>query len=406
MPAIRIVTCAGGAPWEAPIVRGLQRRELGVELARRCVDHGELLGVALRDRPRAAVVAADLPWLDRELVGTLQDSGVVVISIGASSGTRSLEGIGVAHRLPDAATADDLAALLYRIGANQSLAVSSPTPPPMSESTATAPDDAGRRMVAVWGAAGAPGRTTVAIHLAVEAARRGQSVLLVDGDAWSASIAQVLNLDEAPSVTQAARLAGEGWLRPLETCLQPGPSGGAVLAGLARAELWPEVRERAWISVLDAARETRPLVVVDLAAPIEEDEELAFDRVPYRRNLMTLATLAAADEVLLVAGGDPVGIRRGIVAHRTLADARPDVAQKVRVVVNRAPRSARRVQECSSQLSEWTGLPPLAFLPFEPQFERSVWEGSPLHVVAPRSSWLRELRELLTAVAPVTAVTA
>lgn len=398
MQPIRIVTCAGGAPWEAPIVRGLQRRELGIELSRRCVDHGELLGVALRDRPRAAVVAADLPWLDRELVGTLQDSGVIVIAIGVSSGTRSLEGIGVAHRLPEAVTADDLAALLHRVGGeDQSAPV---VPPALAEA---AQNDAGGRMVAVWGAAGAPGRTTVAIHVAVEAARRGQSVLLVDGDAWAASIAQLLDLDEAPSVTQAARLAGEGWLQPLESCLQPGPSGCAVLAGLARSELWPEVRERAWISVLDAALETRPLVVVDLAAPIEEDEELAFDRVPYRRNLMTLATLAAADEVLLVAGGDPVGIRRGIVAHRTLADARPDVVKKVRVVVNRAPRSPRRVQECSSQLSEWTGHPPLAFLPSEPQFERSVWEGSPLHVVAPRSPWLRELRGLVTAVTAVTA---
>ena len=400
MQSIRIVTCAGGARWEAPIVRGLQRRELGIELARRCVDHGELLGVALRDRPRAAVVAADLPWLDRELVGTLHDAGVVVIAIGVSSGTRSLEGIGIVHRLPEGVTAEDLATLMHGIGGEPQ-----PASAPSSPSGEALANDAGGRMVAVWGAAGAPGRTSVAVHLAVEAARRGQSVLLIDGDGWSASIAQVLGLDEAPSVTQAARLAGEGWPQPLEGCLQSGPSGCAVLAGLARAELWPEVRARAWNAVLDAALDTRPLVVVDLAAPIEEDEELAFDRVPYRRNLMTLATLAAADDVLLVTGGDPVGIRRGIVAHRTLAEFRPELMKKVRVVVNRAPRSARRVQECSAQLSEWTGHPPLAFLPIEPQFERSVWEGSPLHVVAPRSPWLRELRGLVTAVTTVAAVT-
>ncbi len=136
-----------------------------------------------------------------------------------------------------------------------------------------------------------------------------------------------------------------------------------MLAGLARAELWPEVRERAWTSVLDAARDARPLVIVDLASPIEEDEELAFDRVPYRRNLMTVGALAAADEILLVVAGDPVGIRRGIVAHRTLAEANPAAARKVSVVVNRAPQAARRVQDCSSQLSEWTGSPPIAFLP-------------------------------------------
>ena len=250
-------------------------------------------------------------------------------------------------------------------------------------------------MVAVWGGAGAPGRTTVAIHLAVEAARSGLPVLLVDGDAWSASVAQLLGLDEAPSVAQAARLAGEGWRQPLESCLQDGPVGCAVLSGLARSELWPEVRERAWTSVLDAARDARPLVIVDLAAPIEEDEELAFDRVPYRRNLMTVGALAAADEILLVVAGDPVGVRRGIVAHRTLAEARPEVVRKVSVVVNRSPHAARRVQDCSAQLSEWTGSPPIAFLPSEPSFERVVWEGRPLRSIAPRSPWLRELQGLV-----------
>ncbi|MGZ4735994.1 MAG: AAA family ATPase [Acidimicrobiia bacterium] len=390
--SVRVVTCAGGAPWEAPLVRGLQRRELGIELVRRCVDHGELLGVAVRDQPRVAVIAADLPWLDRDLVGTLHDHGVTVIAIGSDGLTRPLDRIGVSHRLAADASADDLAALLHRIGGDAPRDVASALPRSNGVQDAT-----GARMVAVWGAAGSPGRTTVAVHVADEAARAGLPTLLVDGDSWSASIAQLLGLDEAPSVAQAARLAGDGWSRALTSCLQEAPSGCAVLSGLARSELWPEVRERAWNSVLDAARCARPFVVVDVAAPVEEDEELAFDRVPYRRNLMTLATLDAADEVLLVAGGDPIGVRRGIVAHRTLSETRPRAAAKTRVVVNRAPRSARRAQECSSQISEWTGKPPLAFLPSEPLFERAVWEGQTLHAIAPRSPWLRELRGLVTA---------
>jgi MinD-like ATPase involved in chromosome partitioning or flagellar assembly len=390
---VRVITCAGGAPWEAPLVRGLQRRELGIELVRRCVDHGELLGVALRDQPRVAVIAAELPWLDRDLVGTLHDHGVTVVTVGQGSAV-PLDRIGVAHRLAADASADDLAALLHRIGSNDA-----PVTParPVRITDPVAPE--GAQMIAVWGAAGSPGRTTVAVHVAAEAARRGRPVLLVDGDAWSASVAQLLGLDEAPSVTQAARLATEGWRQPLESCLQAGPAGCAVLAGLAHSELWPEVRERAWTSVLDAARDSRALVVIDLAAPIEEDEELAFDRVPYRRNLMTLTALEAADEVVLVVGGDPIGVRRGIVAHRTLSEARPEVLSKVRVVVNRVPKSARRAQDCSIQLAEWTGKPPAAFLPTEQLFERAVWEGRTLQAIAPRSPWLRELRGLVTELA-------
>ncbi len=99
--------------------------------------------------------------------------------------------------------------------------------------------------------AGAPGRTTVASELAVGLARAGNAVVLIDGDAWAASVAQRLGLDEAPSVTQAARLAGDGWPEPIDSCLQRGPAGCSVLVGLARSELWPEVRERAWTAVLD-----------------------------------------------------------------------------------------------------------------------------------------------------------
>ena len=385
---VRVVTCAGGAEWEAPLIRGLQQRELGVELVRRCVDHGELLGVAVRDRPGVAVLAADLPWLDCDLVGTLDDHGVTVVAVGAArNGT--IARIGVEHRVGPDVSADELAGLLHRIDG------AAPTIEAPSEPTGTVDAGSPGRLVAVWGSGGAPGRTTVATGLALDAARRGRASMLIDGDVWSGCIAQLLAVDEAPSVAQAARLAGDGWARPLATCLQPGPDGCLVLAGLARAELWPEVRVRAWSEVLDAARQVVELVIVDLAAPIEEDEELAVDRSPYRRNQLTLTTLERADDVVLVATADPIGIRRAVVAYRAVLESRPAVARRTRVVLNRVGRSARNVQDCSHQLSEWTGHPPLAFLPLEPAFDRVVWEGKPLHVVAPRSPWLRELHRLV-----------
>jgi MinD-like ATPase involved in chromosome partitioning or flagellar assembly len=388
--AVRVVLCAGGAPWEAPLVRDLQHAGLGVELLRRCVDHGELLGVAMRDRPSAAILSADLPWLDRDLVGALHDQGTRVVVIGDGARRTQLDRIGVVHHLATDVTAEGLATCVHGIAGARGDGTDD-----VAGAEGSVPTG---RIVAVWGAAGAPGRTTVATGLAVDLARCGHRVALLDGDAWSASVAQLLGLEESPSVTQAARLAGEGWPQPLDACLQAGPAGCAVLAGLPRSELWPEVRERAWSAVLDAARAAADVVVVDVAAPIEEDEELVVDRAPYRRNTMTLRALRAADHVLLVTGSDPVALRRGIVAHRTLADAHPDVARHARIVVNRAGRTARRLQESSTQVSEWTGRPPVAFLPVEPAFERVVWEARPLHAIAPRSPWLRELAAVTEAV--------
>lgn len=393
MTGVRVVTCAGGAVWEAPLVRGLQRRELGVELVRRCVDHGELLGVALRDRPRAVLIAAELPWLDRDLVGELQDHGVTVVAID-SLGHRSLEQVGVSHVLEGSVTAEEVAALLHRLGGPEGDRSSSVGPP---ESGARGARNG--RVVVVWGAPGSPGRTTIAVELAAESARSAAKVVLIDADPYAPAIAQILGLAESPSVTQAAKLAADGWPRPLAECLQPGCDGLSVLVGLAHPDLWPEVRAHAWRAVLDAARDLADLVIIDVGAPVEEDEELAFDRAPYRRNLMTLLALEVATDVLLVAGGDPVALRRAILAHRSLQRTRPAVARRTGVILNRAPRSSRRLQECSHLVSEWLGAPPFAFLPVEPIFEQCVWEGRTLRSVAPRSAWLRELRPVVEGVA-------
>ena len=44
------------------------------------------------------------------------------------------------------------------------------------------------------------------------------------------------------------------------------------------------------------------LVVVDCAAPLEQDEELVFDTAAPRRNAATLVALECADEVVVVGG--------------------------------------------------------------------------------------------------------
>src|SRR3954468_22554423 len=90
---VRIIVAAGGAAWELPLLRGLQQPELGVRVVRRCAEHGELLGTALRARPRAVVLDAALPWLDRDLVTTLHRAGVAVLAIG--SRTVAIERLGI-----------------------------------------------------------------------------------------------------------------------------------------------------------------------------------------------------------------------------------------------------------------------------------------------------------------------
>jgi len=411
-PVVRVAVCAAGAPWEAPLVRGLQRRELAVEVCRRCVDRAELLGVAWRDRPDAVLLRAELPWLDRDLVGTLQDAGVAVVAVEREPGSRPLERIGVLHRVAAGATAEEVATVLWGLG--EEPGPSSRSAPAGAGAGSTPRPVDGRRgpgdgrrpdgtLAAVWGGPGAPGRTSVAVHLAVEAARRGKRCILVEGDTWAPCVAQLLGLPDGPGLAQATRLAVDGWPAPLGSVLHDGPAGVQVLAGLARPELWPELRERAWRAILDEARDSADLVVVDLASPIEEDEELSFDRVPFRRNLATRVALAEASSVVMVVAGDPVGIRHAILARQQLERDLPGAASRLLVAVNRAPRGARRLQDCSVELTRFTGAPPAAFLPVEPAFERVAWEGRVVHELAARSAWLRELRVLLDRLEPAVA---
>ena len=70
------------------------------------------------------------------------------------------------------------------------------------------------RVVVVWGPAGAPGRTTVAVSLAAVLARRSRRTTLVDADPYGGSVAQHLGiLDEVSGLLSAARLAADGTLR-------------------------------------------------------------------------------------------------------------------------------------------------------------------------------------------------
>src|SRR4029079_8436745 len=69
------------------------------------------------------------------------------------------------------------------------------------------------RTLVVWGPAGAPGRTTVAVALASAVARRGLRTTLVDADPYGGTVAQHLGvLDEVSGVLSAARLTADGAL--------------------------------------------------------------------------------------------------------------------------------------------------------------------------------------------------
>src|SRR5699024_9669163 len=126
---------------------------------------------------------------------------------------------------------------------------------------------------------------------------------------------------------------------------------------------WPELRDVALADVLEQCRTLARWTVVDVAPPLEQDEELSFDTLAPRRNGAALTALDAADRVVVVGTGDPVGLQRLV---RGLDELATHTVAPRTVVVTRVrpgpvgPDPGRRIQET---LSRFAGTGPVHLVP-------------------------------------------
>lgn len=413
--AVQVFTAVTGAAWESSLVGALDRSDHGVTVVRRCVDVSELLAAAATGTGQAALLSAELRRLDGDAVARLTAAGVAVVGLvepGDERAAERLRQLGVPYVLPADAEADVIAqalreavagapAALRDIADPQAALPALGLPAPEEER----PDGRGR-LVAIWGPTGAPGRTTVAVGLADEAARLGVSTMLVDADVYGGVVAQVLGLlDDSPGLAGAARQAGAGTLDAaslvrLAWAVRPHLR---VLTGPARADRWPELRPRAVTTVLEEARRLAELTVVDCAFNLEDDEELSFDTAAPRRNGATLAVLEAADTVVCVSGADPVALQRSVRALDDLREVLPEVSPVL--VVNqlrRGPVAGDPKREIAAALERFSGRDVAFFLPADRRAtDAALAAGRTLAEVAPGSALRAGLRSMAAALAQV-----
>ncbi|UNK69683.1 hypothetical protein [Microbacterium sp. H1-D42] len=275
----------------------------------------------------------------------------------------------------------------------------------LTESPSVAPDaDTGRRpsrVIAVWGPHGAPGRTTLAIQLAVELTRAGRRTALVDADSVAPSVALQLGLgDESPGLAAACRRAELGSLDVAElsrlaTAVET--SGGTidVLGGLNRPARWPELTAGRLRTTLAVCRDWLDETVVDVAAAFDEDDD-PLDPVPTARHAATAAALLEADEVVAVLSADPLGVSRFLRGHaelRHLIGGTP-----VTVIANRVrpgPLGIDARGQVRRTLDRFAGIDDVAFLPYD---QRAA-DAAALHAraiadVAPRSQLVSAVRRI------------
>ena len=404
----------------ADLVGGLERLHGPVSVVRRCGELAELLAACQSGLARAAVVADGSEELTASLVDRLSAVGVAVVALAdRPEEVARLRGIGVAAELPGvdpAALAGTIigavaqlggAARLPAPGADLGFDGAGPALRPARVPAAEMPPRPGSgEIIAVWGPAGSPGRTFVAANIAGELAATGRSVLLVDADSYSASVAGVLGLlDEAAGLAQACRLADQGLLdvdalRRIATPVSTKAGTFLVLTGITRADRWTELRAAALSLVLDRARELADVTVIDTGFCLEADEELSFDTMAPRRNAATLRSLEVADTVFAVGAADSIGVPRLVRGLAQLEAAVPQAAP--RVVMNKV-RSAAVGRSPERQLRDaWERYGPgsalSAFLPADPSAaDAALLAGSLLLETAPDSPLRRAIADLVCA---------
>lgn len=332
-----------GAAWESRALQSLGADPRTVVL-KRCVDVDDLLAAASTGQADVAVLGSELPGLDSAVVDELHRHGVPIVALSpdpeatlvsaARIGVRSVLETDRVSDLPDFLSRElSETAPHARPGAHaaevndEELAEEAPL------AGRTDPADHPGRVIAVHGATGGPGRTTVAVNLAAELAARGEPTLLVDADPHGGAVAQHLGvLDEVSGLLAATRLATAGALGERFASVQRElPGGLRVVTGLPRPERWSEVRPGTLTDLVELGR-ARGHVVLDTGFSLEQSS-LGEPGARPERNGLTIEAVECADEVLLVGAADPVGLARLV---RTLLEVRDAVpGPRVRVVVNR-----------------------------------------------------------------------
>ncbi len=206
-------------------------------------------------------------------------------------------------------------------------------------------------LVGVLGGRGGAGASTLAVALAVTAARAGRGTTLVDADPLGGGLDLALGHETAPGLRWPALSGTRGRLDP--RALQDGLPRAHGLSTLS----WDRgdqlsVPVEAVEAVLAAARQTSDLVVVDL---------------PRRLDAAAEVVLARSDAALLVV---PAEVRAVAAAARVATSVR-GLARLLGLVVRGPAPTGLRVEDVAHQV----GLPLVGSMDAEPRLDEDLDHG-------------------------------
>ncbi len=314
-----IALALGISTWESALVSRLTGGHRDRRI-RRCVDVVELLadvGTGLAD---VVVIDAQFPRLDATAVGRIAAGARLVIGVSIDeAGEARLRQLGIQAtvgidpRSPSVAV-EQVCALISSAAST----ADPPKPAAMLPSAGVSPGPGNQsilagRVVTVWGPAGAPGRTTVAIALAEVCGALGKDSLVIDADTTAAGVAPAVAMTaEASGLVAACRHSEQGALDvPALARLSHSVDGRyRILTGLPAANRRSEVRPAALCGLLEVARALCDWVIIDLDSTLPRPASNSFPGIEVGDVPVIDSVIDVSDVIVAVAGCDPVSLAR------------------------------------------------------------------------------------------------
>lgn len=272
-----------------------------VTIVARPADDVELLALCRTGSADVVIVGQYFPGLDAQVISAILAAGTAVLGFG--NDTVALESLGIASSVPSSADAESVAQAIDDTRDSTVVPPRPLTPPGSLKGQG--------RIVTVWGTGSSPGRTLTAVNLGDHAARQGHRSVVVDADTVAAMVATTLGLtEESAHLASLCRLEVEK-TPPVDISAVPHAvvrDDFHAVTGLTRPDRWPEVRASVLTAVLSRLAKMFDLVVVDVSDRVDPDDDFADPF--YDRHCATRAALEAADTVLVLAAGDPIGLQR------------------------------------------------------------------------------------------------
>ena len=231
-------------------------------------------------------------------------------------------------------------------------------------------------VIAVFGAKGGVGKTTVAVNLAAALVREtGQSIVLVDGDNGFGDVCGMLDMEAERSVVDLARDLSKVTRDTLPKYVMQHSSGLNVLAAPSQAMAWRSIKPDDFRKIIELLSKSHDIVVIDTVGILND---------------LTLATLQAASLVLWVVTTEFASVRDSLRALEALrSTSYPE--DRVRIITNDlATRDGVR----TTTIEEVLGHEVFWQVPFDQKVRNDSQIGEPAVLKHPSSAGARNLTDL------------